>query len=69
MKPWYKGFDGTITQKDDYTFITHGVYEIIDEYNIKITELPIGVWTDKYELFLKSILSPLVCSLFGMSQI
>jgi DNA topoisomerase II len=56
MKPWYKGFTGEITTKDDYTYNVKGIYEPIDEYNIKITELPVNMWTDKYEKFLKSIM-------------
>lgn len=56
MYPWYKGFTGTITQKDDYTFVSHGKYEIVDEYTVHITELPIGMWTDDYKNFLRSIL-------------
>jgi len=57
MIPWYKGFKGTITPQNDTTFISHGVYEIIDEYTLKITELPIGMWIQKYDDFIKSILT------------
>jgi DNA topoisomerase-2 len=56
MKPWYKGFNGEIKIKDEYTYTVKGIYEPIDEYNIKITELPINMWTEKYEKFLKSIM-------------
>lgn len=57
MKPWYKGYKGKITSgKDDYTFISSGIYEVLDEYNIKITELPIGMCPIDYEEFLKGIL-------------
>jgi len=56
LEPWYKGFKGTITSLNDTTYVSHGVYESIDDYTLKITELPIGMWTEKYEEFLKSIL-------------
>jgi DNA topoisomerase-2 len=57
MKPWYRGFIGTITKKNDYTYISHGVYEIPENGDTvaKITELPVGVWTDDYKMFLDKI--------------
>lgn len=58
MTPWYKGFNGDITPKDtnEYAFISHGKYEIVDEYTIHVTELPIGLWTNDYDNFLRSIM-------------
>lgn len=57
MIPWYKGFKGTITQQNESSYISHGVYEIIDEYTLRITELPIGTWIQDYDDFIKSILT------------
>lgn len=60
MTPWYKGFSGDIIvdKKNDANFITRGKYEFVkgNENVIRITELPIGTWTDDYETFLKSIM-------------
>ena len=56
MKPWYKGFKGSMIKKDDYTYISQGVYEIVDESTVRISELPIDVWSDNYEEFLKTIM-------------
>jgi DNA topoisomerase-2 len=55
MIPWFKGFKGTIKGNDGKIY-SIGKYEIIDESNIKITELPVGTWTDKYKEFLESIM-------------
>jgi DNA topoisomerase-2 len=55
MKPWFKGFKGTVKAIDDKIY-SIGRYEIIDESNIKITELPVGTWTEKYKDFLESIM-------------
>ncbi len=55
MMPYYKGFKGQITKINDCSFQTRGVYEIVNETTIKITELPINVWTDTYKKFLETI--------------
>ena len=46
--PWYKGFKGKIVQSQSHKYQCTGIYKIIDEKTIQITELPIGVWTDTY---------------------
>jgi DNA topoisomerase-2 len=50
VTPWYKGFTGTITVEEDRV-VTKGV---VKQYakkknSFEITELPIGVWTNKYK--------------------
>lgn len=57
MIPWYRGFTGQIIKVCPGKYITKGKYSIIKDNVIRITELPIGVWTDDYkEKFLESIL-------------
>jgi DNA topoisomerase II len=50
LVPWYKGFKGTITMEGDRA-VTRGVFQPYakkkDSY--EITELPIGLWTEKYK--------------------
>lgn len=55
MIPWYKGFTGKIIPKDDYANTAHGCYEIMDENTVRITELPVGLWTSEYEYYLKTL--------------
>ena len=54
--PWYKGFKGTISKINDDTYSITGLYEIINENTIKITELPVGTWTEPYREFLESLI-------------
>ena len=59
IEPYYKGFKGTIYPCDDKRkkYIIKGCYEILGNDKIKITELPIGTWTQDYKEFLESLLN------------
>jgi DNA topoisomerase-2 len=52
LTPWYKGFSGKIHRNDDGQVIIEGKYEIINSTTIKITELPVGLYQDKYKTHL-----------------
>lgn len=54
LTPWYKGFKGQIVKIDENKWITIGCYTI-DGYTVKITELPIGTWTEDYKQFLDKL--------------
>jgi DNA topoisomerase-2 len=56
MFPWYRGFKGNIEQESDGKFISTGVYKIVNDTTIEITELPIGKWTQVYKEFLESLI-------------
>lgn len=45
--PWYRGFEGTI-EKLDTKYVTYGVIEK-NKDKIEVTELPIGMCTDKFK--------------------
>ena len=47
IKPWYRGFEGTI-ESDGSKFISYGVIKK-DKNKVEVTELPIGLWTDKFK--------------------
>lgn len=55
IKPWYKDFTGEIVATNNNTFITYGTLTQDEKKpkNFIISELPIGMWTSKYENFLK----------------
>ena len=53
LSPWYRNFEGDILF-DKTNYITKGKYTIQGAYDIHITELPIGTWTQSYKEFLDS---------------
>ncbi|XP_059654326.1 DNA topoisomerase 2-like [Cornus florida] len=58
MKPWYKGFKGDIdiktTRKGKLSYIARGKIKEVNETTVRIEELPIQKWTEKYKKFLES---------------
>ena len=56
LVPWYRGFKGTIAKIGNNSWITKGVYKVIDTKTIEITELPVGVWTQYYKDLLESLM-------------
>ena len=48
LLPWYRGFKGKIESTSSSSFITRGIFDIKKSNIINVTELPIGVWTEKY---------------------
>lgn len=56
LHPKYKNFKGTIEWDDkNNRYTTKGVIEKINSTQINISELPIGVWNDKYYDFLDKL--------------
>jgi DNA topoisomerase II len=55
LKPWYRGFNGVIEPTSIGSYITRGRVEYINDSTLRITELPIGSWTEKYVEFLNKI--------------
>lgn len=57
LTPWVRGFKGTIASKDDSdNWISRGVYKRKDRYTVEITELPVGMWTEKFTELLDKLL-------------
>ena len=56
MSPWFKGFEGTIElAANNKSYLVRGIYNIIDDDEMEITELPIGKWTRDYKNFLEEL--------------
>ena len=49
MNPWYRGFRGSIIRLGDNKWLSKGVYNIVNNNTIEITELPIGYWTSDFK--------------------
>ncbi len=56
FKPYYEGFKGTVIELEPNKFLIKGKYENISHDTIKITELPIGMWSENYKEFLESLM-------------
>jgi DNA topoisomerase II len=53
---YYEGFKGTISYVGQQKYLFKGCYELIGTDLIKITELPVGTWTEDYKAFLESLM-------------
>lgn len=59
LTPWWFGFKGrVIPGKDTKTWISNGIYEFIDDEKclVRVTELPIGMWTADYKDMLEQMI-------------
>ena len=56
ISPFYRGFKGTIEKIEDKKYLIKGVYEVLNGDKIKITELPVGTWTQDYKEYLETLL-------------
>jgi DNA topoisomerase-2 len=53
--PYYDGFQGTIVPVNEDHFIVKGKYEIIGQDKIRVTELPVGYWTNDFKEYLEEL--------------
>lgn len=53
LRPSFKGYSGTINYDDNYNVISTGRWHRKNSNTIVITELPAGVWTQKYSDWLQ----------------
>jgi len=56
MLPYYEGFKGVISQLNDTKYLFKGLYEVVSDKQVRITELPIGSWTDDYKQFIEDLI-------------
>ena len=61
MKPWFRGFEGEVSFKrvneyGNHIFVNRGVWERTSPTTVRITELPIGTWTEKYKNFIETLI-------------
>ena len=53
---YYEGFKGEIKQISEQKYLIKGCYQLIGTDQIRITELPVGTWTEDYKAFLESLM-------------
>ena len=58
MGPWWDGFPVTMTADGKKVF-TRGLYQFLDDdtHRVRITELPVGVWTKDYKAYLDELVT------------
>jgi DNA topoisomerase-2 len=53
--PYYEGFTGSITKISDGKYLIKGNYEKVGADKIRVTELPVGMWTDDFKEYLEAL--------------
>ena len=56
LKPWFKGFNGSIEREDNGQIVISGDYREEGGLQLRITELPVGMQDDKFEDILKKLI-------------
>jgi DNA topoisomerase-2 len=54
LLPWFKGFKGKI-EREDNRITTYGIYKKVNTTTIQISELPIGMYLDKFKEHLNAL--------------
>ena len=57
LEPYYEGFKGKIIELSDNKYLIKGVYEIVNEKQVRVTELPVGLWTDDYKAYIEDLIT------------
>lgn len=47
--PYYEGFTGDIIKINNTKFMFKGKYEVLEQDKIRVTELPVGYWTEDFK--------------------
>jgi DNA topoisomerase-2 len=53
--PYYDGFTGEIEKINDTKFVFKGTYEKVETDRIRVTELPVGYWTEDFKELLSDL--------------
>jgi DNA topoisomerase-2 len=56
--PYYDGFKGEITKISNDKILIKGLYEKIGTDKIRVTELPVGYWTEDFKELLENLIEP-----------
>ncbi|PKY39326.1 DNA topoisomerase II [Rhizophagus irregularis] len=49
MHPWYRGFQGEFEQLSNDRYQVNGIIQKVNDESVRITELPVRVWTQSYK--------------------
>ena len=69
LNPWWFGFKGSLRRADANTWITKGIYTMNESnHTVTIEELPVGMWTKTYKVFLDKLLTQEGGNAFGFKN-
>ena len=54
--PYYEGFKGRIQHIEKGKYLITGKYSVLPDKRVRVTELPIGTWTDDYKQYLETLM-------------
>ena len=63
--PYYEGFHGSIVKISESKFLIKGKYEKLSADKIRVTELPVGFWTENFKELLEELIEPTTVSKDG----
>ena len=49
LVPWYRGFRGSVVASGSQRYTVKGVWERVNSTTIRVTELPVGLWTSSFK--------------------
>ena len=56
FEPSYRGFMGSCQALDEKRYIVKGVYQKLNDRKVRVTELPIGHWTDDFKQHIENLM-------------
>lgn len=56
LYPWYFSFKGNVGKDSKERFYSEGKFEVMNDSKIRITEIPVGIWIEKYKNFIESFI-------------
>ena len=54
--PFYEGFKGEVKDIGKGRYLFRGIYEVISDKQVRITELPVGSWTDDFKQHIEDLM-------------
>jgi DNA topoisomerase-2 len=57
LEPYYEGFKGAIFELSEQKYLIKGTYEVMSDKQVRVTELPVGTWTDDYKEYIEDLIT------------